>query len=138
MRKSFPTLTLTPKMKQTRKVRPISPAIQSLMADYEADKIGTRQIRSNLSLIREAANGGFPDVQAFLGRLHEDGVAARKDLRKAVFWHRVAAKNGQAYAQSWLGYAYATGTGVPKNLKTSHFWDVKAGRQGFAPAQYNL
>ena len=80
---------------------------------------------------RKAAKQGSPDAQLFLAFLYHGLSGVKKDLRKALVWHRKAARHrGFDISREWLGYAYFTGFNgeVPVNkAKAIKWWDMIEG-----------
>jgi hypothetical protein len=68
-----------------------------------------------LSVWREAADGGDPAAQTYVGEIYEKGLGIPPDHARAATWYQKAADQGYARALTNLAYLYEKGLGVEKN-----------------------
>jgi serine/threonine protein kinase len=65
-----------------------------------------------LNALTNAAKQGYPDAQANLGVIYQNGkLRTARDLDKAGYWFRISSENGDAKGQFWLGCYYQFGWG---------------------------
>jgi TPR repeat protein len=102
--------------------------------DADAGAAGT-----GLTLIEEAAAGGYADAMHFMASAHASGKHGfpPSDLA-AVEWLARAAEAGHAEAQFKLGVFHEYGRGVSKDLFMATEWYRAAAEQGNADAQFAL
>ena len=84
---------------------------------------------AGFEMIREAAEGGYPQAQSYLGVLAErgDGSFKRKDEAEALAWYRKAAEGGHCYAHRRLAKAFKAGElGLDANPEQAETWAAKA------------
>ena len=75
-----------------------------------------RDEKEGFRLITAAAQAGFPDAQALLGRLYRDGVGTEKNYFEAIRCFRLAFDAGLADGAIGLGLLYFEGKGVHRDL----------------------
>jgi TPR repeat protein len=63
----------------------------------------SKQDQEAAQLMEEAALGGVPQAQFFLGNAYKSGLGVEKDLGKAVFWWAKAAEYGYQPSADMLG-----------------------------------
>jgi TPR repeat protein len=63
----------------------------------------SKQERESAQLMEEAALGGVPQAQFFLGNVYKNGQGVEKDLGRAVLWWTRAAEYGYQPAADLLG-----------------------------------
>ncbi len=85
------------------------------------------------------ADGGDPEAQFAIGRMHAWGHGVKKNNIEAVFWFRMAARQGHKEAQASLAKRYIGGKrGVPQDYALAAKWYKKAAEQGHVEAQFGL
>lgn len=77
-----------------------------------------------------AAQRGFPDAQAKLGLMYEQGTGVEIDLNQAMQWHLKAAQQGFPFSIYTVGMNYKNGSGVPKSLALANHWFKRGARLG--------
>jgi TPR repeat protein len=99
----------------------------------------TQDPQAALQHYRNAADLGFAEAQATLGRIYERGFQdIAPDPAQAAQWYAKAAAQGHAGAELNLGNLYAKGAGVPKDPAKARQLIQAAADQGLAPAQTAL
>jgi TPR repeat protein len=101
-------------------------------------KIDTGDIKSALTLCRQAAEQGDAGAQFYLGVMFNIGKGKLKDDKQAVYWFTKAAEQGNAVAQTNIGLMIYNGQGTLKDDKQAVYWFTKAAEQGNAVAQTNI
>jgi TPR repeat protein len=56
-----------------------------------------RDEKQALAWIQKAAKKHYPEAEFLIGKMHEQGMAVRCDIRKAVHWYTKAADHGFAF-----------------------------------------
>ncbi len=89
------------------------------------------------------AEGGDANAQYYLGTLHGDGLAVKRDYRRAVEWYATAAAKGHGDAEFTLGFLYLSGAGeglgaVPADIQLAAKWLKAAAAKGNVAAQSAL
>ncbi len=89
------------------------------------------------------AEGGDANAQYYLGTLYSDGLAVKRDYRRAVEWYEKAATKGHGDAAFTLGFLYLTGVGegavaVPADIQLAVKWLKVSGDKGNVAAQSSL
>ena len=79
-----------------------------------------------LKVWMNAAEGGDPDAQYYVGVLYEKGADGEPNYAKAASWYRQAAEKGIARAAVNLGRLYDRGLGVEQNSEEARKWFAKA------------
>lgn len=87
-------------------------------------------IKDALELYERAARRGFPDAQAKLALMYEQGTGVDVDLNKAMQWHLKAAQQDFQYSIYAVGVNYKNGSGVPKSLALANHWFKRGARIG--------
>src|SRR4051812_42648708 len=100
--------------------------------------IRSRRTWTSFDEMREAADGGDPQAQCYLGVCYQTGQSVQPDPVEAVRWFRKAADQNDAVAQCYLGFCYQAGQGVPQEFGEAAKWYREAAEQGDPAAQYNL
>jgi TPR repeat protein len=90
------------------------------------------------TLLRSAAEAGYPSAQYNLGVLFDNGLGLKQDAEAAARWFRAAAEQDFAQAQYNLALAYATGRGVAQSFEESAAWFQRAADKGIPSAAHNL
>ncbi len=88
--------------------------------------------------VKTRADKGDAEAQLRLGDLYALGTGVKKDLTKAVKWHRKAAEQGLSQAQYRLGFDYANGDGVKLDKAEALRWFRRAADQGLVEAQVEM
>jgi localization factor PodJL len=91
-----------------------------------------------VTLIRRAANQGFPPAQYRLAKMHERGEGVPRDIAEARRWTERAAAAGNRAAMHDLGVYYANGEGVQASMSTAAEWFRRAAELGLADSQFNM
>ena len=81
---------------------------------------------------KQAAEHGYVDAEAELGRCYEDGDGVEQDYVLAAHWYRRAAEHvpnlgGAGQGRNNLGNLYVAGLGVPKDYVRAFMWFSLAG-----------
>lgn len=89
------------------------------------------------------AETGDANAQFYLGTLHSDGLAVKRDYRKALEWYGKAAAKGHGDAEFVLGFLYLSGAGegagaVPGDAQLAAKWLKAAAAKGNIAAQSAL
>jgi hypothetical protein len=79
-----------------------------------------------LKVWMNAAQGGDPDAQYYVGVLYEKGAEGQPNFSQAASWYEKAAERGVSRAAVNLGRLYEQGLGVGKNDDTARAWYAKA------------
>lgn len=90
-----------------------------------SDSVMADTVRS-LLLLREAAEGGLPEAQNYLGFVYMTGKLLPSRPDSALFWLKRAADAGFSTAAANIGYMYAEGIGVGKDREKAMEWLGKA------------
>lgn len=93
--------------------------------------------------IKALAEGGDATAQFYLGTLHSDGLAVKRDYRRAAEWYAAAAAKGHDEAKFALGFLYFNGVGegvgaVPADPVLAAPWLKAAAERGNVAAQSML
>ena len=88
-----------------------------------------------LPKFKTAAQLGYAESYAYLGRAYQYGYGVEKNPYTAVSWYRQGADKGDAESQYRLGDCYYKGTGVTKDLTQAFKLFMKSAEQGNALAQ---
>jgi TPR repeat protein len=96
-----------------------------------------------LKELKALAEAGDAQAQYYLGTLHSDGKAVKRDYRQAVEWYAAAANKGHADAEFTLGFLYLNDAGegvgtVPADIPLAARWLKIAAAKGNAAAQSTL
>jgi localization factor PodJL len=111
-----------------------------LTAQYELalQRIGSGRAAEGVTLLRRAADRGFPMAQYRLAKLYERGEGVPADLTIARQWTERAAAAGNRRAMHDLGVYFARGEGAPLDEAAAFRWFRQAAELGVADSQYNL
>lgn len=90
---------------------------------------------SQLSRLRNSAEGGDLDSMAQLGVMYYWGQGAPMDWDQARVWLRKASERGHRDAQAKLGAMFFLGQGGPRDMEESLKWFRRAADQGEPYAQ---
>ncbi|MGQ0531110.1 MAG: hypothetical protein ACT4OF_00275 [Caulobacteraceae bacterium] len=112
----------------------------NLTAQYELalQRIGSGRTAEGVTLLRRAADRGFPMAQYRLAKLYERGEGVPTDLTIARQWTERAAAAGNRRAMHDLGVYFARGEGAPLDEAAAFRWFRQAAELGVADSQYNL
>lgn len=120
----------------------IEQAAQSgdLTAQYELalQRIASGRTNEGVTMLRRAADRGFPMAQYRLAKLYERGEGVPADLAIARQWTERAAAAGNRRAMHDLGVYFARGEGAPLDEAAAFRWFRQAAELGVADSQYNL
>lgn len=111
-----------------------------LAAQYELalQQIAAGRAQEGVTLMRRAADRGFPMAQYRLAKLYERGEGVPVDLVQARQWTERAAAAGNRRAMHDLGVYFARGEGAPLDEAAAFRWFRQAAELGVADSQYNL
>lgn len=111
-----------------------------LTAQYELalQRIGSGRAPEGVTMLRRAADRGFPMAQYRLAKLYERGEGVPADLTIARQWTERAAAAGNRRAMHDLGVYFARGEGAPLDEAAAFRWFRQAAELGVADSQYNL
>lgn len=111
-----------------------------LTAQYELalQRLGAGRTQEGVTLLRRAADRGFPMAQYRLAKLYERGEGVPADLAVARQWTERAAAAGNRRAMHDLGVYFARGEGAPLDEGAAFRWFRQAAELGVADSQYNL
>jgi localization factor PodJL len=111
-----------------------------LTAQYELalQRIAAGRTQEGVTLLRRAAERGFPMAQYRLAKLYERGEGVTTDLAVARQWTERAAAAGNRRAMHDLGVYFARGEGAPLDEAAAFRWFRQAAELGVADSQYNL
>jgi len=112
----------------------------NLTAQYELalQRLGSGHTAEGVTLLRRAADRGFPMAQYRLAKLYERGEGVPADLTIARQWTERAAAAGNRRAMHDLGVYFARGEGAPLDEAAAFRWFRQAAELGVADSQYNL
>lgn len=83
-----------------------------------------------IELFKKAAEGGFGEAQAALGKCYSTGNGVPKNANEAFRLFSLAAEQGVAIAQKDLAVCYKYGLGTPENDALAAQWFEKAAENG--------
>ncbi len=111
-----------------------------LTAQYELalQRISSGRAAEGVTMLRRAADRGFPMAQYRLAKLYERGEGVPADLAVARQWTERAAAAGNRRAMHDLGVYFARGEGAPLDEAAAFRWFRQAAELGVADSQYNL
>ena len=111
-----------------------------LTAQYELalQRIAANRPQEGVTLLRRAADRGFPMAQYRLAKVYERGEGVPADLTVARQWTERAAASGNRRAMHDLGVYFARGEGAPLDEAAAFRWFRQAAELGVADSQYNL
>lgn len=111
-----------------------------LTAQYELalQRIASDRSAEGVTMLRRAADRGFPMAQYRLAKLYERGEGVPADLTIARQWTERAAAAGNRRAMHDLGVYFARGEGAPLDEAAAFRWFRQAAELGVADSQYNL
>ncbi|MBL8547779.1 MAG: SEL1-like repeat protein [Hyphomonadaceae bacterium] len=111
-----------------------------LTAQYELalQRISSGRTADGVTMLRRAADRGFPMAQYRLAKLYERGEGVPADLTIARQWTERAAAAGNRRAMHDLGVYFARGEGAPLDEAAAFRWFRQAAELGVADSQYNL
>jgi len=111
-----------------------------LTAQYELalQRIAAGRTQDGVTMLRRAADRGFPMAQYRLAKLYERGEGVQTDLAIARQWTERAAAAGNRRAMHDLGVYFARGEGAPLDESAAFRWFRQAAELGVADSQYNL
>lgn len=111
-----------------------------LIAQYELalQRISAGRTNEGVTMLRRAADRGFPMAQYRLAKLYERGEGVPADLTIARQWTERAAAAGNRRAMHDLGVYFARGEGAPLDEAAAFRWFRQAAELGVADSQYNL
>ena len=91
-----------------------------------------------VAMLREAANQGHMEVQAYYGNLYHFGRGVAQDDRLAFLYYEKAAQQGHAECQSFLAAFYFEGKGCEQSYERAAGWFKRAASTGHMQAQFML
>jgi TPR repeat protein len=100
----------------------VLPAVCDLAVMHLHREIAQPDLARAREPMEHAADGGFVEAQAGLGRALACGAFGTPDLERALTWYAVAAANGSADAPVEPGTAYDLGRGRPRSRATAAPW----------------
>ncbi len=107
-------------------------------AGFEQDHTAAQTIaREHVGQVAEAANGGNPLAQYYLGSAYLFGLGVPADPREAMKWYEKAAVT-QSGASHNLGWMFKTGTGTASNPEVASRWFEQAANAGHAASMFEL
>lgn len=111
-----------------------------LTAQFELalQRIAAGRTAEGVTMLRRAADRGFPMAQYRLAKLYERGEGVPADLTIARQWTERAAAAGNRRAMHDLGVYFARGEGAPLDEAAAFRWFRQAAELGVADSQYNL
>ncbi|MEZ5995168.1 MAG: hypothetical protein R3C25_05390 [Hyphomonadaceae bacterium] len=111
-----------------------------LTAQYELalQRIAAGRTEEGVTMLRRAADRGFPMAQYRMAKLYERGEGVAADLTVARQWTERAAAAGNRRAMHDLGVYFARGEGAPLDEAAAFRWFRQAAELGVADSQYNL
>ena len=111
-----------------------------LTAQYELalQRLAAGRTQDGVTMLRRAADRGFPMAQYRLAKLYERGEGVEADLTLARQWTERAAAAGNRRAMHDLGVYFARGEGAPLDEAAAFRWFRQAAELGVADSQYNL
>ncbi|MBK8542743.1 MAG: SEL1-like repeat protein [Caulobacteraceae bacterium] len=111
-----------------------------LTAQYELalQRIASGRTAEGVTMLRRAADRGFPMAQYRLAKLYERGEGVPADLTIARQWTERSAGAGNRRAMHDLGVYFARGEGAPLDEAAAFRWFRQAAELGVADSQYNL
>ncbi|MFT5486483.1 MAG: hypothetical protein ACI9JL_001377 [Paracoccaceae bacterium] len=117
-------------------------------ADEHTDKQASEQggvaayragdYKTALRAFTKLAEAGNANAQFNLAVLYLSGRGVKRDVAKAVDWHRKAARQRLTSAQHGLGVFYYQGMGVKRDYAEALKWFRRAAAKGFAESEFNI
>ena len=107
-------------------------AAMKLLGDLYLDGRGglAQDYAKAMEYYQRAADEDYPDAQAQLGYMYQNGLGTAIDYAKAMEWNNRAAQQGNAQGQAQIGYLYQNGLGVTQNLDEAGRWYTRAKEGG--------
>ena len=88
--------------------------------------LGSISFAQEINTLKERAEQGHADAQAYLGYCHDVGKGVTQDYAKAAYWYRKGADQGDISSLSALSRFYQQGKGVPQSSEVAAYWQQKA------------
>lgn len=82
----------------------------------------SKDVKSGLSMLEKAANGGDVSASVYLGKMYAKGIGVDSNIERAMKWYEQAALAGDAHSQYVLGLAHMEGEGVIKDKQKAFNW----------------
>lgn len=73
--------------------------------------LGSISFAQEINTLKERAEQGHADAQAYLGYCYDVGKGVTQDYAQAVYWYQKAAEQGNVAALKNLGLCYEYGKG---------------------------
>ncbi len=93
-----------------------------------------REMNEAVAMLRESADQGHMEAQAYCGDLYLCGHGVAKDERLGFVYCERAARQGLGWAQYNTGVRYQKGLGCEQSYERAAEWFEKAARKGHAGA----
>ena len=91
-----------------------------------------------VAMLREAANQGHMEAQAYCGDLYDFGMGVAQDDRSALVYYVKAAQQGDAGCQHSAGVFYRDGRGCEQSYERAAQWFENGALREDADAMYEL
>ncbi len=82
------------------------------------------------TLMKQAAEGGYPAAQADYGLLVYQGRGVEQSTNEAASWFEQAAKAGDKEGQFLYAFTLAKGEGVTQSYEDAYYWLLMSGESG--------
>ena len=106
---------------------------------YEKDtKKAEKMAEKVLPKIINLADDGNSEAMFLLGSAYNEGIAVRRDSKKAFEWFKKSAEFGSPFGMTMAGYSYEKGKGIRKNYEEAFKWYAKAAEAGLPAAMTNF
>ena len=101
-------------------------------------KGGEKNEGKGFSYLKQAAEKGNSNAQAYIGSYYYIGRCVRQDKEEAVKWFEMSANQGNSLGQRALGYYFFKKDEIEDNKKLAVYWLRKAVNQGDSISQRRL
>ena len=78
--------------------------------------------RLTLPKLKRDARGGDSWAQSELGHRYLSGLGAKRNFKRAFYWHKLAAQQGVEFSQYSLGLIYRGADSTLKDWQKAHMW----------------
>ena len=92
--------------------------------DREFEQLIEKELFKRLTLpkLKRDARGGDSWAQTELGHRYFSGLGAKRNFKRAFYWHKLAAQQGVEFSQYSLGLIYRGADSTLKDWQKAHMW----------------
>ena len=98
-------------------------------------KGGEKNEGKGFSYLKQAAENGNSNAQAYIGSYYYIGRSVKQDKEEAVKWFKLSANQGNSLGQRALGIYFVRTDKIEDNKKHAVYWLRKAANQGDSTSQ---